>query len=85
MEQVDIDAGMSLVDGWRRAFVAKTDYRLQAKNMIFKFKKMMRKHKVDAACAPQMVEGLVKDKVLVTKWVEGTRLDRSASPNVPWL
>ena len=27
----------------------------------------------------------VRDRVLVTEWVEGTRLDRDASPDVPRL
>ena len=36
-------------------------------------------------CAPAVVEELVRDTVLVTEWVDGTRLDRDASPDVPRL
>lgn len=32
-----------------------------------------------------VVEELTRDKVLVTEWVEGTRLDKDASPDVPRL
>jgi predicted unusual protein kinase regulating ubiquinone biosynthesis (AarF/ABC1/UbiB family) len=40
---------------------------------------------LDAVCAPTVVEDLVRDTVLVTEWVDGTRLDRDASPDVPRL
>ncbi|KAL3803102.1 hypothetical protein ACHAW5_001966 [Stephanodiscus triporus] len=80
----DIEQGISLVDEWGRGFVAETDYRLEARNTI-QFENAMRKRGLDAVCAPAVVEGLVRDKVLVTEWVEGTRLDRDASPDVPRL
>jgi hypothetical protein len=82
--QEDIDAAISLVDEWGRGFVAETDYRLEAKNTI-EFEQAMRKRGLDAVCAPGVVEGLTRDKVLVTEWVDGTRLDRDASPDVPRL
>lgn len=82
--QGDIDTAVALVDEWGRGFVAETDYRLEAKNTI-DFEAAMRKRKLDAVCAPQVVEELVRDKLLVTEWVEGTRLDRDASPDVPRL
>ncbi|KAL7542745.1 hypothetical protein ACHAXR_012087 [Thalassiosira sp. AJA248-18] len=83
-DQMDIDTGIALVDEWGRGFVAETDYRLEAENTI-QFEKAMRKRGLDAVCAPAVVEGLVRDKVLVTEWVEGTRLDRDASSDVPRL
>jgi len=58
--------------------------RLEAKNII-QFEKAMRARGLDAVCAPAVVEDLVRDTVLVTEWVEGTRLDRDASPDVPRL
>mmetsp|Transcript_31085 Transcript_31085/g.65594 ORF Transcript_31085/g.65594 Transcript_31085/m.65594 type:complete len:933 (+) Transcript_31085:190-2988(+) len=82
--QEDIDQGIALVDEWGRGFVAETDYRLEAENTIA-FGAAMRKRALDAVCAPAVVEDLVRDKVLVTEWVEGTRLDRDASPDVPRL
>jgi hypothetical protein len=80
----DIDTAVSLVDEWGRGFVAETDYRLEARNTV-EFEKAMRMRGLDAVCAPGVVEELVRDKVLVTEWVDGTRLDRDASPDVPRL
>lgn len=82
--QDDIDQAIGLVDEWGRGFVAETDYRLEAANTV-QFEEAMRKRKLDAVCAPAVVEDLVRDKVLVTEWVEGTRLDRDASTDVPRL
>ena len=83
-EQEDIDLAVALVDEWGRGFVAETDYRLEAKNTV-DFEAAMRKRGLDAVCAPTVVEELVRDKVLVTEWVQGTRLDLDASPDVPRL
>jgi predicted unusual protein kinase regulating ubiquinone biosynthesis (AarF/ABC1/UbiB family) len=80
----DIEQGVALVDEWGRGFVAETDYRLEATNTI-KFEAAMRSRKLDAVCAPTVVENLVRDKVLVTEWVTGTRLDKDASTDVPRL
>lgn len=83
-DPADIEQGVALVDEWGRGFVAETDYRLEATNTI-QFEVAMRKRNLDAVCAPTVVESLVRDKVLATEWVEGTRLDRDASPDVPRL
>ena len=80
----DIELAIALVDEWGRGFVAETDYRLEAENTI-EFEQAMRKRGLDAVCAPTVMEGLVRDKVLATEWVEGTRLDKDASPDVPRL
>jgi hypothetical protein len=82
--QEDIGAAVALVDEWGRGFVAETDYRLEAENTV-RFEAAMRERGLDAVCAPPVVDELVRDKVLVTEWVEGTRLDRDASPDVPRL
>jgi len=82
--QEDIDLSISLVDEWGRGFVAETDYRLEARNTRT-FEEAMRKRGLDAVCAPTVVDELVLDKVLVTEWVEGTRLDTDKSPDVPRL
>ncbi len=80
----DIEQGIALVDEWGRGFVAETDYRLEATNTI-QFEDAMRRRGLDAVCAPVVVTELVRDRVLVTEWVEGTRLDRDASEDVPRL
>lgn len=80
----DIEQGIALVDEWGRGFVAETDYRLEATNTI-KFEAAMRIRGLDAVCAPTVIENLVRDKVLVTEWVTGTRLDKDASTDVPRL
>merc|ERR1711865_357205 len=80
----DIASALQLVDEWGRGFVAETDYRLEAKNTI-DFSMYMQKRGLDAVCAPTVVTEMVRDRVLVTEWVEGTRLDRDASPDVPRL
>ena len=82
--QEDIDVAIQLVDEWGRGFVAETDYRLEAKNTQ-EFGASMKARGLEAVCAPAVVEELVRDTVLVTEWVEGTRLDRDASPDVPRL
>jgi predicted unusual protein kinase regulating ubiquinone biosynthesis (AarF/ABC1/UbiB family) len=82
--QEDIDLAVALVDEWGRGFVAETDYRLEAENTI-NFQAAMVKRKLDAVCAPTVVPELVRDKVLVTEWVQGTRLDLDASSDVPRL
>jgi len=82
--QDDIDTAISLVDEWGRGFVAETDYRLEADNTRT-FEAAMRNRGLDAVCAPAVVDDLVRDKVLATEWVEGTRLDTDKSPDVPRL
>ena len=82
--QEDIDTAVALVDEWGRGFVAETDYRLEALNTVT-FEKAMRERGLDAVCAPTVVEEYTRDKVLVTEWVDGTRLDSSQSPDVPRL
>jgi len=49
------------------------------------FESAMRKRGLDAVCAPIVVDEYVRDKVLVTEWVQGTRLDSDTSPDVPRL
>ena len=82
--QEDIDTAIILVDEWGRGFVAECDYRLEAQNTI-NFEAAMRQRELDAVCAPTVVPELVRDTVLVTEWVNGTRLDLDASSDVPRL
>lgn len=82
--QEDIDTAILLVDEWGRGFVAECDYHLEAQNTI-NFEASMRQRELDAVCAPTVVPELVRDTVLVTEWVNGTRLDLDASSDVPRL
>lgn len=81
-EQSDIDVAISLVDEWGRGFVAEVDYRLEALNTK-QFTKAMERRGLNAVTAPTVVDELSGPRVLVTEWVEGTRLDRDASSDVP--
>lgn len=78
----DVETALALVDEWGRGFVAETDYRLEAENTRT-FGEAMQARGLDAVCAPRVVD--VRDRVLLTEWVTGTRLDREASPDVPRL
>merc|ERR1719473_1852578 len=45
----------------------------------------MEKRGLNAVTAPKVVSELSGSRVIVTEWVDGTRLDTSASPDVPRL
>ena len=81
-DQGDIDVAISLVDEWGRGFVAEVDYRLEATNTK-QFTLAMERRGLNAVTAPTVVDELSGSKILVTEWVEGTRLDRDASADVP--
>lgn len=72
------------MDEWGRGFVAEVDYLLEAVNTK-KFCEAMQSKGLDAVTAPRVVEELSSSTVLVTEWMDGTRLDRDASPDVPRL
>jgi len=80
----DIKLARALVDEWGRGFVAETDYIYEAQNTET-FVKAMQNRGLDAVTAPIVVRNLSTRKVLVTEWVDGTRLDRDKSPDVPRL
>lgn len=80
----DIELATALVDEWGRGFVAETDYIFEAQNTET-FVKAMQNRGLDAVTAPTVVRALSSRKVLVTEWVEGTRLDKDKSPDVPRL
>ena len=82
--QADIDVALSLVDEWGRGFVAEVDYRTEAANTR-RFTEAMKLRELDAVTAPEVVDELSNEVVITTKWMDGTRLDRDASPDVPRL
>lgn len=82
--QSDIDVALSLVDEWGRGFVAEVDYRTEAINTK-QFSAAMKRRGLDAVTAPAVIDELSDKRVITTEWMEGTRLDRDASPDVPRL
>lgn len=82
--QGDIDVALALVDEWGRGFVNEVDYLAEARNTEV-FLQAMQTRGLNAVTAPQVVAELSTNRVLVTEWVEGTRLDLDASPDVPRL
>jgi len=80
--QEDIDVALSLVDEWGRGFVAEVDYQLEAKNGK-DFSLAMKKRGLNAVTAPAVEDDLSGARVLVTEWMDGTRLDKDASSDVP--
>ena len=73
-----------LANEWGRGFIAELDYRREAANTI-KFNHDMKVRKLDAVTAPQVVSRYSTERVLVTEWVEGTRIDQSEADDIPRL
>jgi predicted unusual protein kinase regulating ubiquinone biosynthesis (AarF/ABC1/UbiB family) len=82
--QGDIDVSLTLVDEWGRGFVNEVDYLAEARNTEV-FLQAMEDRGLSAVTAPKVVHELSTSTVLVTEWVEGTRLDLDASSDVPRL
>jgi predicted unusual protein kinase regulating ubiquinone biosynthesis (AarF/ABC1/UbiB family) len=82
--QDDIDVALSFVDEWGRVFVAEVDYKLEAKNAE-EFLNAMESRGLNAVTCPAVVKDFSTSKIIVTEWIEGTRLDRDTSPDVPRL
>ncbi|KAL1530023.1 hypothetical protein AB1Y20_000948 [Prymnesium parvum] len=80
----DLRLAQELVDEWGRGFVAETDYLYEAANTRA-FREAMERRGLGAVTSPAVVEELSTPRVLVTEWVDGTRLDLDASPDVPRL
>mmetsp|Transcript_20979 Transcript_20979/g.72254 ORF Transcript_20979/g.72254 Transcript_20979/m.72254 type:complete len:940 (-) Transcript_20979:437-3256(-) len=83
-EQADIDVALALVDEWGRGFVNEVDYFAEARNTD-EFSAAMKARGLGAVVAPRVVKELLRRNILVTEWIDGTRLDASASPDVPRL
>ena len=82
--QADIDIALALVDEWGRGFVAEVDYRTENKNSK-EFRDAMERRGLTAVTAPKAVDEFSTSNLIVTEWVEGTRLDLDSSPDVPRL
>jgi len=83
-EKEDIDTALALVDEWGRGFVNEVDYVAEATNTQ-EFSQAMKARGLGAVISPRVVTDLLRENVLVTEWIDGTRLDVSASPDVPRL
>ena len=83
-EKEDIDTALALVDEWGRGFVNEVDYVAEATNTQ-QFSEAMKARGLGAVISPRVVTDLLRENVLVTEWIDGTRLDVSASPDVPRL
>lgn len=74
-----------LANEWGRGFIAELDYRKEAENTK-QFNEEMKKRGLTAVCAPQVVDDYCTQRVLVTEWVHGTRIDQSpAVEDIPRL
>jgi predicted unusual protein kinase regulating ubiquinone biosynthesis (AarF/ABC1/UbiB family) len=74
----------SLANEWGRGFIAELDYHEEAKNTQ-QFNREMKKRAITAVIAPEVVGEFTADRVLVTRWIDGTRLDQSTASDVPQL
>lgn len=70
----------SLVNEWGRGFIAELDYREEAKNTM-RFNKAMQERNLNAVIAPTVLPEYSSERILVTEWVDGTRIDRSEDPS----
>ena len=74
----------ALANEWGRGFIAELDYTQEASNTI-KFNTEIKKRNIVSVTAPTIVEEFCSERVLVTEWVRGTRLDQSTANDVPRL
>jgi len=74
----------SLANEWGRGFIAELAYSEESKNTK-KFNEDMKERGLSAVTAPMVVEDVSTDRILVTEWVSGTRLDLSTAGDVPRL
>ncbi|KAI2500242.1 phosphotransferase-like protein [Fragilaria crotonensis] len=74
----------SLANEWGRGFIAELDYREEAKSTM-QFNVDMQSRKLNAVMAPIVVEDFSTERILVTEWVKGVRLDQSTADDVPRL
>lgn len=74
----------SLANEWGRGFIDELSYTREAENTI-QFTKDMEDRELTAITAPTVVPEFSTERVLVTEWVQGVRLDQSTAIDVPRL
>jgi len=70
---------VAFVDEYGKRFVAELDYNLEADNAE-EFQALAERIELASVCAPTPVRSLTTQKVLVSEWVEGERIDADRSP-----
>jgi len=73
------------VDAWGSGFVDELDYIQEAENGKYFMKKIQETSLKDVVIAPTVVDDLSTRTVLVTEWIDGTRLDQSSSEDITVL
>lgn len=73
-----------LANEWGRGFIAELDYRSEAENTM-QFNRDMEARNLKAVTAPIVVEEFSTERILMTEWVQGVRLDKSDADDVPRL
>jgi predicted unusual protein kinase regulating ubiquinone biosynthesis (AarF/ABC1/UbiB family) len=73
------------VDAWGGGFVDELDYLQEAQNGKYFMKRIQETPLKDVVLAPAIVDELSTAKVLVTEWIDGERLDKSASEDITVL
>jgi ABC1 atypical kinase-like domain len=73
-----------LASEWGRGFIGELDYRQEAADTI-QFNREMEQRQLNAVMAPVVVTEYCTEQILVTEWVDGTRLDESDADDVPRL
>jgi predicted unusual protein kinase regulating ubiquinone biosynthesis (AarF/ABC1/UbiB family) len=73
-----------LANEWGRGFISELDYREEAAKTI-EFNQEMKKRNLDAVIAPVVITEYSTEQILVTEWIDGTRIDRSDKADIPRL
>ncbi|KAG7373548.1 ABC1 family protein [Nitzschia inconspicua] len=73
------------VDAWGSGFVDELDYLQEARNAEYFREAILETPLKDVVFAPRVIDEFSTSKVLVTEWIDGERLDRSAKEDVTIL
>ena len=73
-----------LANEWGRGFIAELTYEEEAVNTM-RFNEEMKAKNINAVCSPTVVSELSTNRVLITEWVNGSRLDKSKEGDVARL
>jgi serine/threonine protein kinase len=76
---------VDVVDKWGVGFVDELDYQQEGRNAVEFMESISKTPLVGVVIAPKFMEELSSGKVLVTKWVDGERLDKCTKSDVTAL
>lgn len=76
---------VGLVDDWGTGFVNELNYRKEAENSEIFMRSISTTPLAGVVFAPPVINEFCTDKVLVTEWVQGERLEKSSSKDVAQL